>query len=106
MPIVGIPVFGDQPDNVMKAVHRGLGLMVPPGTITAASLQKAVEAVIDGRGGYAAAAARVSVRMRAHRVSPAQRAAGELALCCGWLSASLAFLSASVSTGTQRAVVG
>ena len=28
MPIVGIPVFGDQPGNVMKAVHRGLGLVI------------------------------------------------------------------------------
>ena len=77
VPIVGIPVFGDQPDNVMKAVNRGLGLMISPGTITAASLRRAVEEVVDGRGGYAAAAAEVSIRMRAHRVSPVQKAAGE-----------------------------
>ena len=31
VPIVGIPVFGDQPDNVMKAVYRGFGLMISPG---------------------------------------------------------------------------
>ena len=92
VPIVGIPVFGDQPDNVMKAVNRGLGLMISPGTITAASLRRAVETVVDGRGSYAAAAARVSVRMRAHRVSPAQKAAG------GWHQAQHLFPAGCVST--------
>ncbi len=33
VPIVGIPVFGDQPDNVMKAVYRGFGLMISPGAL-------------------------------------------------------------------------
>lgn len=29
MPLVGIPMYGDQPDNIAKAVHRGFGLLVP-----------------------------------------------------------------------------
>ena len=29
VPLVGIPMYGDQPDNVAKAVHRGFGLLVP-----------------------------------------------------------------------------
>ena len=33
VPVVGLPVFGDQPDNVMKAVFRGFGLMIPPGML-------------------------------------------------------------------------
>jgi len=28
VPLVGIPMYGDQPDNVAKAVHRGFGLLV------------------------------------------------------------------------------
>lgn len=34
VPVVGIPVFGDQPDNVMKAVYRGFGIMIPPGVFS------------------------------------------------------------------------
>lgn len=29
VPLVGIPMYGDQPDNIAKAVHRGFGLLVP-----------------------------------------------------------------------------
>ncbi len=29
VPLVGIPMYGDQPDNSAKAVHRGFGLLVP-----------------------------------------------------------------------------
>lgn len=29
VPLVGIPMYGDQPDNMAKAVHRGFGLLVP-----------------------------------------------------------------------------
>ena len=34
VPVVGIPVFGDQPDNVMKAVYRGFGIMISPGVFS------------------------------------------------------------------------
>jgi UDP:flavonoid glycosyltransferase YjiC (YdhE family) len=81
IPIVGIPVFGDQPDNVMKAVFRGFGLMISPGTITEATLVAAVGRVTT-EPRFREAARKVSVRMRAHRVSPAEKAAG------GWCSSS------------------
>lgn len=76
IPIVGIPVFGDQPDNVMKAVYRGFGLMISPGTITEHSLVAAVGRVIS-KPSFREAAMKVSRRMRAHRVSPAEKAAGQ-----------------------------
>ncbi len=79
MPIVGIPVFGDQPDNVAKAVNRGLGLAIKPGGITAAGLRDAIERVV-GSGDFKEAAKRVSVRMRAHRVPAVAKAAGALDL--------------------------
>lgn len=85
VPIVGIPVFGDQPDNVMKSVNRGLGVTIQPGKITREGLRAAVEQVISADG-YAQAAARISVRMRAHRVSPVEKAAGPrlmtVLMCC------------------------
>ncbi len=76
IPVVGLPVFGDQPDNVMKAVYRGFGLMIPPGTITADSLLAAALRVM-AEPSFREAARKVSLRMRAHRLTPAQKAAGE-----------------------------
>ena len=74
--MVGLPVFGDQPDNVMKAVYRGFGLMIPPGTITTDSLLAATLRVM-AEPSFREAARKVSQRMRAHRLTPAQKAAGE-----------------------------
>ncbi|CAL8466391.1 g5927 [Coccomyxa elongata] len=74
IPVVGLPVFGDQPDNVMKAVYRGFGLMIPPGTITTDSLLAATLRVM-AEPSFREAARKVSQRMRAHRLTPAQKAA-------------------------------
>ncbi|CAK0783984.1 hypothetical protein CVIRNUC_007187 [Coccomyxa viridis] len=74
VPIVGLPVFGDQPDNVMKAVFRGFGLMISPGTITADGLRDRVLRIL-GEASFREAAQKVSVRMRAHRLKPAEKAA-------------------------------
>ncbi|CAL5226001.1 g8804 [Coccomyxa viridis] len=74
VPIVGIPVFGDQPDNVMKAVYRDFGLMISPGRITAEGLRGMVNRVL-AEPSFGEAAQKVSVRMRAHRLKPAEKAA-------------------------------
>ncbi|KAK9902751.1 hypothetical protein WJX75_004835 [Coccomyxa subellipsoidea] len=74
IPVVGLPVFGDQPDNVMKAVYRGFGLMIPPGTITTDALLAATLQVM-AEPSFREAARKVSLRMRAHRLTPAQKAA-------------------------------
>lgn len=75
-PIIGIPVFGDQPDNVAKAVYRGIGLGMPPGRITADALAAAIIEVAE-QPQYREAVTKLSKRMRAHRSTPVQQAGGE-----------------------------
>lgn len=86
-PIIGIPVFGDQPDNVAKAVYRGIGLGMPPGRITADALAAAIIQVAE-QPQYREAVTKLSKRMRAHRSTPVQQAGGESLSfpCCALLS--------------------
>ena len=73
--MVGVPVFGDQPDNAMKAVHHGFGLMIPPGQLTAGALASAVLRVMS-EPAFGLAAKKLSRRMQTHRRTPAEKAAG------------------------------
>jgi UDP:flavonoid glycosyltransferase YjiC (YdhE family) len=43
VPIVGIPIFGDQRMNVLRAVKAGYGVMVSIKNITRSSILEAIE---------------------------------------------------------------
>ena len=79
VPIVGMPLFGEQPDNMARAVERGWGLRVQvhPLPKLASSLEQALTRVLR-EPSFAEQAAAVSQLMRAHRWSPAEIAASKL----------------------------
>ncbi len=70
-------MFGDQPDNIAKAVFRGIGLSMQPGKITSEALAAAVLRVAE-EPQFREAAEKLSRRMRAHRRTPVQQAGGAL----------------------------
>jgi len=79
VPIVGMPIFGEQPDTVAQAVYQGFGLAVSVQKLCtlAADLEHALRRVL-AEPSFAAEAARVSRLMHSRRRSPAEIAAGGL----------------------------
>lgn len=47
VPVVGIPVFGDQRLNMVNAVNRGQGVMIPYGELTGEKLSNALDEVLN-----------------------------------------------------------
>jgi glucuronosyltransferase len=47
MPLVGIPIFGDQSSNMHKAVSAGYGVMMDYNNITEESLTWAIKEIIE-----------------------------------------------------------
>lgn len=47
VPVVGIPIFGDQKMNVAKAVNRKVGLQVPYNELTEETLGKALNEILS-----------------------------------------------------------
>lgn len=78
VPIVGIPMVADQPDNIVKAVARGFGIMFHRGKqgINGEELHDALLQILT-EPRFKEAAAKISVRMRARKRTPLQEAAGE-----------------------------
>lgn len=83
VPIVGIPMVADQPDNIVKAVARGFGIMFHRGRqgINAEELHSALLQILT-EPRFKQAAAKISVRMRARKRTPLQEAAGDTHLHC------------------------
>lgn len=83
---MGMPLFGEQPDNVARAVDKGWGLQVSvhPLPKLAQNLQQALSRVLQ-ESSFAKSAARMSHLMRAHRWTPAEVAASK-ASCPGVVS--------------------
>ena len=79
VPIVGMPIFGEQPDTVAQAVYQGFGLAVSVHKLRtlAADLEHALKRVL-AEPSFATEAARVSRLMHSRRRLPAEIAAGEL----------------------------
>ena len=79
VPIVGMPIFGEQPDTVAQAVYQGFGLAVSVHKLRtlAADLEHALKRVL-AEPSFATEAARVSRLMHLRRRLPAEIAAGEL----------------------------
>eukprot|EP00884_Botryococcus_braunii_P010528 jgi/Botrbrau1/19477/Bobra.0338s0094.1 len=76
VPIVGIPMVADQPDNIVKAVTKGFGIMFRRSKegIDGDKLHAALVHVISDQQ-FKAAAQTISVRMRARTRTPLQEAA-------------------------------
>lgn len=100
IPIVGMPLFGEQPDNVARAVEKGwgLGFTVHPLPQLAHTLERSLRRVLQ-EPTFAEQAVAVSKLMRAKRWSPAEVAASKL------LQNSSAYLVCSLSANPANPVV-
>ena len=47
VPLLAMPIFGDQPDNAARIVERGLGLALDRHTITEEAVTKAIRKILD-----------------------------------------------------------
>jgi UDP:flavonoid glycosyltransferase YjiC (YdhE family) len=84
VPIVGMAMIGEQPDNLARAVDRGYGLTVNVKKLDtlAQDLETALKRILD-EPSFKANAARISYIMRAHRLTPVEKAAGKFDLLTG-----------------------
>ena len=78
VPIVGLPLFAEQPDNMARATEQGFGLSVSVDDALGLSqnLRMALQQVLHNRS-FAGNASRVSRLIRATHWSPASKAASE-----------------------------
>ena len=78
VPIVGLPLFAEQPDNMARATEQGFGLAVSVGDAPnlAHNLGWALQQILSNPS-FAGNASRVSRLIRATRLTPAEQAAGE-----------------------------
>ena len=78
MPIVGMAMIGEQPDNLARAVDRGCGLTVSVTKLDtlAQDLEQALRRLLT-EPNFSANASRISHIMRAHRLTPVEKAAGK-----------------------------
>lgn len=77
VPIVGMPLFGEQPDNIAVAEDRGFGLAVSVHSKSLATeLEKALNRVLH-EPSFAANAGRISKLMKAKRGTPEELAASK-----------------------------
>ncbi|XP_051924533.1 UDP-glucuronosyltransferase 3A1-like [Hippocampus zosterae] len=72
VPVLGIPLFGDQFDNVVRAEAKGLGLAISPTRITGKLLSSTIQTVIRNVS-FKSAALSISRIHRSHPVPPALR---------------------------------
>ncbi|XP_042307313.1 LOW QUALITY PROTEIN: UDP-glucuronosyltransferase 3A1-like [Sceloporus undulatus] len=75
VPVVGIPLFGDQHDNMIRVEARNMGLSVSIDQLEANSFGSTMKQVI-GDQRYKAAAEGLSTILRSHPFPPEQRLAG------------------------------
>ncbi len=78
VPLIGMPLFAEQPDNIARAIDRGFALSVSVKKLEtlAKDLELALKRVLK-EPSFAANAARVSRIMQAHRETPAEIAASK-----------------------------
>jgi UDP:flavonoid glycosyltransferase YjiC (YdhE family) len=64
VPLVGVPHFGDQPQNAERVAALGAGVVIPRGELSAARVTDAVQRVLDDDS-FRASARRLSAELRA-----------------------------------------
>ncbi|XP_056152739.1 UDP-glucuronosyltransferase 3A1-like [Lampris incognitus] len=72
VPVLGIPLFGDQFDNVVRAEAKGLGLTIKPTHITRELLHSTIQTLIH-EDRYKSSAVSLSKIHQSHPVPPALR---------------------------------
>ncbi|XP_061755647.1 UDP-glucuronosyltransferase 3A1-like [Nerophis ophidion] len=72
VPVLGIPLFGDQFDNMVRAEAKGLGLTISSTQITSRLLSSTIQTIIKDAS-FKSAALSLSSIHRSHPVSPALR---------------------------------
>ncbi|XP_075864084.1 UDP-glucuronosyltransferase 3A2-like isoform X1 [Microcebus murinus] len=75
VPMVGIPVFGDQPENMVRVETKKFGVSINLKELKAETLALKMEQVIEDER-YKSAAVAASVITRSHPLTPAQRLVG------------------------------
>ncbi|KAM9694880.1 LOW QUALITY PROTEIN: UDP-glucuronosyltransferase 3A2-like [Trichechus inunguis] len=75
MPMVGIPLFGDQPENLLRVEAKNLGVSIPINQLKAGTLALMMKQVIEDKR-YKSAAMAASIIRRSHPLSPSQRLVG------------------------------
>uniref|UniRef100_G3SLP0 UDP-glucuronosyltransferase n=2 Tax=Elephantidae TaxID=9780 RepID=G3SLP0_LOXAF len=75
VPMVGIPLFGDQPENLLRVEAKNLGVSVQINQLKARTLALKMKQVIEEKR-YKSAAMAASIIRRSHPLSPSQRLVG------------------------------
>ncbi|XP_027953870.1 UDP-glucuronosyltransferase 3A1-like isoform X1 [Eumetopias jubatus] len=75
VPMVGIPVLGDQPDNLVRVEAKKFGVSIQLKQIKAETLALKMKEVIEDKR-YKSAAVAASIIRRSHPLTPAQRLVG------------------------------
>ncbi|XP_034855036.1 UDP-glucuronosyltransferase 3A1-like isoform X1 [Mirounga leonina] len=75
VPLVGIPVLGDQPDNLVRVEAKKFGVSIQLKHIKAETLALKMKQVIEDKR-YKSAAVAASIIRRSHPLTPAQRLVG------------------------------
>ncbi|XP_071383627.1 UDP-glucuronosyltransferase 2A2-like [Centroberyx affinis] len=69
VPLVGIPLFADQPDNILRMVNRGAAVSLDFSSMTSEDLEEALKTVI-GNLSYKSSIQRLSALQRDQPVAP------------------------------------
>ncbi|XP_062067694.1 UDP-glucuronosyltransferase 3A2 [Lepus europaeus] len=75
VPMVGIPLFGDQPENIVRVEAKKLGVSIQLHNLKAETLALTMKKVIEDKR-YKAAAMSASVVRCSHPLTPSQRLVG------------------------------
>ncbi|XP_004422791.1 PREDICTED: UDP-glucuronosyltransferase 3A1-like isoform X1 [Ceratotherium simum simum] len=75
VPMVGIPIFGDQPENLFRVEAKKFGVSIQLKQIKAETLALKMKQVIEDKR-YKSAAVAASIIRRSHPLTPAQRLVG------------------------------
>lgn len=75
VPMVGVPNFGDQPENMVRVEAKKFGVSIPFKQIKAETLALVMKQVIEDKR-YKSAAVAASIVRRSHPLTPAQRLVG------------------------------
>ncbi|XP_004698415.1 UDP-glucuronosyltransferase 3A2 [Echinops telfairi] len=75
VPVVGIPLFGDQPENLVRVEAKHLGVTMSLKQLKAETLARKMKQVMEDKR-YKSAAMAASIIRRSHPLSPSQRLVG------------------------------
>ncbi|XP_063475543.1 UDP-glucuronosyltransferase 3A2-like [Symphalangus syndactylus] len=75
VPMVGIPLFGDQPENMVRVEAKKFGVSIQLKRLKAETLALKMKQIIEDKR-YKSAAVAASVILRSHPLSPTQRLVG------------------------------